>query len=129
MLAILCVGETRAEREAGKALAVVGKQVRGSLPEGAHSGNLVIAYEPVWAIGTGLTPTIQDIAEMHADIRKTLARQIGKDEAAKMRILYGGSVKPQNAREILDLADVDGALVGGASLKAADFMAIAEAVG
>jgi triosephosphate isomerase len=129
MVAILCVGETRAEREAGRALAVVGRQVRGSLPEGADAGNTVIAYEPVWAIGTGLTPTIQDIAEMHADIRKTLARRLGKDQAACMRILYGGSVKPNNAKDILGLADVDGALVGGASLKAADFMAIAEAAG
>ncbi|MCA0401022.1 MAG: triose-phosphate isomerase [Proteobacteria bacterium] len=129
MTAIVCVGETRAEREAGKALAVVSAQVRASLPEGAKASNVVIAYEPVWAIGTGLTPTIQDIAEMHADIRATLGREIGKDQAAQMRILYGGSVKPQNAKEILDLADVDGALVGGASLKAVDFMAIAEAAG
>lgn len=128
MLAIICVGETRAEREAGKALSIVARQVRGSLPEGANAANTVIAYEPVWAIGTGLTPTIKDIAQMHADIRKTLARQIGKEQAARMRILYGGSVKPNNAKEILGLADVDGALVGGASLKAVDFMAIAEAV-
>jgi triosephosphate isomerase (TIM) len=127
MVAIICVGETRAQREAGKALGVVGKQVRGSVPSGASADQVVIAYEPVWAIGTGLTPTLADIAEIHADIRKTLARLLGKEVAARMRILYGGSVKPANAKEILGLADVDGALVGGASLKAVDFMGIVEA--
>ena len=127
MVAIICVGETKAQREAGKALAVVGKQVKGSVPADMNADQVVIAYEPVWAIGTGLTPTLADIAEVHADIRKTLARLLGKDTAAKMRILYGGSVKPTNAKEILGLADVDGALVGGASLKAADFMGIVEA--
>lgn len=127
MLAIICVGETRAQREAGKALSVVQKQVKGSVPAGASADQIVIAYEPVWAIGTGLTPTIADIAEIHADIRKTLARLLGKETAAKTRILYGGSVKPSNAKEILALADVDGALVGGASLKAVDFMGIVEA--
>lgn len=129
LLAIICVGETRAQREAGKALSVVSKQVRGSLPEGANAGNIVIAYEPVWAIGTGLTPTLADIAEMHADIRKVLGRELGKDAAKAVRILYGGSVKPNNAKEILALEDVDGALVGGASLKAADFMEIVAAAG
>ena len=128
MLAIICVGETRAQREAGKALAVVGKQVRGSVPSGSTADTIVIAYEPVWAIGTGLTPTLADIAEVHADIRKTLARLLGKETAAKTRILYGGSVKPNNAKEILALEDVDGALVGGASLKASDFMGIVGAV-
>ncbi|KAF0231248.1 MAG: hypothetical protein FD175_1117 [Beijerinckiaceae bacterium] len=127
MLAIICVGETRAQREAGKALSVVQKQVKGSVPAGVSADQIVIAYEPVWAIGTGLTPTIADIAEIHADIRKTLARLLGKETAAKTRILYGGSVKPSNAKEILALADVDGALVGGASLKAVDFMGIVEA--
>jgi triosephosphate isomerase (TIM) len=127
MLAIICVGETKAQREAGKALGVVQKQVRGSVPAGARADQIVIAYEPVWAIGTGLTPTIADIAGMHADIRKTLARLLGKETAAKTRILYGGSVKPSNAKEILALEDVDGALVGGASLKASDFMGIIEA--
>lgn len=127
MVAIICVGETKAQREAGKALVVVGKQVRGSMPANASAAQVVIAYEPVWAIGTGLTPTIHDIAEVHADIRKTLARLLGKEAAGKIRILYGGSVKPSNAKEILALTDVDGALVGGASLKAADFMAIVEA--
>jgi triosephosphate isomerase len=127
MMAIVCVGETRAQREAGKALGVVGRQVRGSMPGGATPANLVIAYEPVWAIGTGLTPTLEDIAEIHADIRKTLGKLLGKEAAAKTRILYGGSVKPANAKEILALADVDGALVGGASLKATDFMGIVTA--
>jgi triosephosphate isomerase len=127
MVAIICVGETRAQREAGKALAVVGKQVRGSVPSGSTADRIVIAYEPVWAIGTGLTPTLADIAEVHADIRKGLARLLGKETAAKTRILYGGSVKPNNAKEILALEDVDGALVGGASLKASDFMAIVQA--
>lgn len=127
MVAIICVGETRAQREAGKALSVVAKQVKGSVPAGATADQIVVAYEPVWAIGTGLTPTLADIQEVHADIRKTLARLLGKETAAKTRILYGGSVKPNNAKEILGLADVDGALVGGASLKAVDFMAIVEA--
>lgn len=127
MVAIICVGETRKEREAGKALAVVRRQVRGSVPAGANADRIVIAYEPVWAIGTGLTPTLDDIAEMHADIRRTLKSVLAKGEAEKTRILYGGSVKPSNAAEILALADVDGALVGGASLKAADFLAIAGA--
>ena len=127
MIAIICVGETRAQREAGKALDVVRKQVRGSVPKGAKAHQVVVAYEPVWAIGTGLTPTLADIAEMHADLRKTLNSVLAKGEAAKTRILYGGSVKPANAKEILGLEDVDGALVGGASLKAVDFMAIVEA--
>lgn len=127
MLAIICVGETRAQREAGKALAVVGRQVRGSVPAGARADQIVIAYEPVWAIGTGLTPTLADIVEMHADIRKVLGRMLGKETAKATRILYGGSVKPENAAEILALKDVDGALVGGASLKAKDFMAIVAA--
>lgn len=127
LTAIVCVGETKAQREAGKALSVVAKQVKGSVPDGATADEVVIAYEPVWAIGTGLTPTIADIAEVHADIRKVVAKKLGKDVAAKMRILYGGSVKPDNAKEILALEDVDGALVGGASLKAADFLKIIEA--
>jgi triosephosphate isomerase len=128
MLAIICVGETRAEREAGKALGIVRRQLRGSVPAGGSAADIVIAYEPVWAIGTGLTPTNADIAEMHADIRKTLKSILAKGEAEKGRILYGGSVKPSNAAEILALEDVDGALVGGASLKAADFLGIAGAV-
>ncbi len=126
LVAIICVGETRAEREAGKTLSVVRKQVRGSLPEAAHARNTVIAYEPVWAIGTGLVPTVEDVAEVHADIRRTLKALIGR-EAEGVRVLYGGSVKPDNARALLSVANVDGALVGGASLKAADFLAIAAA--
>lgn len=125
--AIVCVGETRAEREAGKTLAVVKRQLRGSVPEGATAANLVVAYEPVWAIGTGLTPTAADVAEVHAAIRAELRKLVGKGTAPGVRILYGGSVKPGNAKELLSIADVDGALVGGASLKAADFLGIAAA--
>ena len=121
LVAIVCVGETRAEREAGRAIAVVSGQIAGSLPDAAAAANLVVAYEPVWAIGTGLTPTTADIAEMHAAIRGRIP--------AGTRILYGGSVNPKNAAEILALPEVGGALVGGASLKADDFWAIAEACG
>jgi len=120
---IVCVGETRAEREAGEALAVVSGQVRGSLPDGLA----VVAYEPIWAIGTGLTPTPQDVAEMHKMLRDLLVSLRGA-EGAKTRLLYGGSVKPANARELLGLTHVDGALVGGASLKAQEFLAIAAAL-
>ena len=124
---IVCVGETKDEREAGKALAVVKKQLRGSVPDGASAASLVIAYEPVWAIGTGLTPTAADVAEMHEAIRVELGRILGKAAAAGVRLLYGGSVKPSNAAELMNVANVDGALVGGASLKAEDFLAIARA--
>ena len=124
---IICVGETRDEREAGKALAVVTEQLRGSVPTGSKPETLVVAYEPVWAIGTGLTPTAADVAEMHAGIRAELGKLIGEAEAAGVRLLYGGSVKPENAQELMAVANVDGALVGGASLKAADFLAIARA--
>lgn len=124
LLAIVCVGETRAEREAGKTLDVVSRQLDGSLPDGATAANLVVAYEPVWAIGTGLTPTPADVAEVHAFIRKRLTGRFG-GEGAGVRILYGGSVKPSNAGELLTIADVNGALVGGASLKAEDFLGIA----
>ncbi len=124
LTAIVCVGETRAEREAGKAIAIVSTQVRGSLPASGAPETVVIAYEPVWAIGTGLTPTPANVAEVHAAIRKLLGEVYGA-VGAKLRILYGGSVKPSNAKELLGLANVDGALVGGASLKAVDFMAIA----
>ena len=126
LVAILCVGETREERESGEAEAVVAAQVRGSVPPGSTAETLVIAYEPVWAIGTGLTPTAEDVAQMHASIRNLLGEILG-EEGAKTRILYGGSVKPANAKELLGLPNVDGALVGGASLKAADFLAIAGA--
>jgi triosephosphate isomerase len=126
LTAIVCVGETRAEREAARAIEVVNGQLRGSLPAGATAENLVVAYEPVWAIGTGSTPTVADVADMHAAIRKLLGELFGA-AGGKMRILYGGSVKPSNAKELLGLANVDGALVGGASLKAADFLGIAGA--
>lgn len=126
LLAIVCVGETRAEREAGQALDIVRGQLIGSIPDGATGDTLVVAYEPVWAIGTGLTPTNDDIAEMHAAMRAALASRFG-GEAARIRLLYGGSVKPENAGEILAIEDVDGALVGGASLKAESFLAIARA--
>jgi len=127
LVPIICVGETRDEREAGKALAVVKKQLRGSIPEGATAATLVVAYEPVWAIGTGLTPTAADVAEMHEAIRADLSRLLGKAAAAGVRLLYGGSVKPSNAVELMNVAHVDGALVGGASLKAEDFLAIVRA--
>ena len=122
LIAIVCVGETGAERNAGKALDVVGRQLAGSLPEGATAANLVVAYEPVWAIGTGRTPTAADVAEVHAFIRAQLQARF-KDGAA-FRILYGGSVKPSNAVELMGVANVNGALVGGASLKAEDFLGI-----
>jgi triosephosphate isomerase (TIM) len=123
LVAIVCVGETRDQREAGRTLEIVRGQLDGSLPDGATASNMVVAYEPVWAIGTGLTPTPADVAEVHGDIRARLAARYGA-EGEGMRILYGGSVKPSNARELMTVADVDGALVGGASLKAADFLAI-----
>ena len=119
LTAILCVGETRAEREAGDALSICCGQLAGSVPDGASPDKLIIAYEPVWAIGTGLTPTIADIAEVHKALRASLPEGT--------RILYGGSVNPRNAAEIMAIEDVDGGLVGGASLKAEDLWAIAEA--
>lgn len=126
LIAIICIGETRGEREKGETLAVLSRQIAGSVPNEAKASNTVIAYEPVWAIGTGLTPTAADVEEAHAHIRKDLAAMLGA-EAGKMRILYGGSVKPSNAVELLAISNVDGALVGGASLKVADFLGIAEA--
>ena len=123
LIAILCIGETAAERETSQTLAVLDRQLARSIPDGASAAKLVIAYEPVWAIGTGLTPSADDIAAAHAHIRSRLKERFG-NPAAEIRILYGGSVKPGNAKEILALADVNGALVGGASLKAADFLAI-----
>ncbi|MEO0761348.1 MAG: triose-phosphate isomerase, partial [Pseudomonadota bacterium] len=125
LTAILCVGETEAERDAGEALAVVGRQIAGSLPEGGDAGRLAIAYEPVWAIGTGRVPGAGDIAAMHDHIRALLTARLGDGDA--VRILYGGSVKPGNAGEIFAIDNVDGGLIGGASLKAADFLAIVEA--
>ena len=127
LVAIVCVGETLAERDAGSAIAVVCGQVDASLPAAATPASVVVAYEPVWAIGTGRTPSSDDIAAMHAAIRARLAARFGAGEGARFRILYGGSVKPSNAAEILGLPNVDGALVGGASLKAADFDAILDA--
>lgn len=127
LLAVICIGETEGERDRGETLAVVGEQIKGSLPAGATSVNTVLAYEPVWAIGTGRTPTPEDVAEVHAEIRK-VAGQVMEGGSEGLRILYGGSVKPSNAKTLLGLGDVDGALVGGASLKVDDFWAIAEAV-
>ena len=124
LAAIVCCGESQAEREAGKATPIVRAQLRASLPPTGAPDTIVVAYEPIWAIGTGLTPTAADVADMHGSIRALLGDIYGP-QGAKFRILYGGSVKPSNARELLGLANVDGALVGGASLKAADFMAIA----
>ncbi len=126
LTAIVCVGETLAQREAGEAIAAVARQVLGSMPPAGAPETVVVAYEPVWAIGTGLTPTAADVAEMHKGIRNLLG-EIYAAAGAKIRILYGGSVKPANARELLGIDNVDGALVGGASLKAADFLAIAKA--
>ncbi len=124
LIPIICLGESLDQRESGRALEVVTGQLRGSLPE---KGGVVIAYEPVWAIGTGRTATPDDVAEVHAALRRTLAELRGSGEAEETGILYGGSVKPSNASELLALADVDGALVGGASLKADDFWEIARA--
>ena len=124
LMAIICVGETRAERDAGGALAIVGKQLASSIPDNSPPGRIVIAYEPVWAIGTGFTPTPQDIAEMHGFIRGRMNQHL-PGQGANLRILYGGSVNPANAAELLSVEDVDGALIGGASLSCAEFMAIA----
>ena len=124
---IVCVGETLDEREAGRTLEVVGRQIEGSLPEGIAAERLVVAYEPVWAIGTGRVPTFEQIAEVHDDLRARLRDRFG-DAAGTVRLLYGGSVKPSNAAEIFAISNVDGALVGGASLKAADFSGIVSAL-
>ena len=127
LVPVVCVGESEAERLAGEAEAVVTRQLDGSLPDGFAAAGGVVAYEPVWAIGTGRTPTESDIAAIHAAIRARLRARFG-EAGSKLRILYGGSVKPANAKPILALENVDGALVGGASLVAADFLAIAAAV-
>jgi triosephosphate isomerase len=124
LTAVVCIGETKDERTGGRTLDVVGRQLAGSLPDGATAQNLVVAYEPVWAIGTGLTPTPGDVAEVHGFIRDKLTARYGT-AGEGVRILYGGSVKPSNAGELLTIAHVNGALVGGASLKAEEFLAIA----
>jgi len=126
LVAIVCIGETEEERDGGQTIAVVRRQLDGSLPDGAGTDTLVIAYEPVWAIGSGRTPTAKDVAEVHGFIRQRLGARYGA-AGQGMRILYGGSVKPSNAAELLRVENVDGALVGGASLKADDFLAIARA--
>jgi triosephosphate isomerase len=126
LVAIVCVGETEAERKAGRAVEVVERQLNASVPDGATAENTVIAYEPVWAIGTGLTPTAADVEEIHAAMRDNLANRFG-DNGSAMRLLYGGSVKPGNAGELMAVANVNGALVGGASLKADDFIGILSA--
>jgi triosephosphate isomerase len=123
LLAIICIGETKAQRSGGKALSVCGAQLAGSMPESTNLSATAIGYEPLWAIGTGHVPTSKEIVEVHAHIRQCLAARFG-EAGGKVRILYGGSVKPSNARKILALPEVGGALVGGASLKAADFEAI-----
>ena len=127
LIPIVCLGETEGERDAGSTLDVIGRQLTGSVPDTSTAATLVIAYEPVWAIGTGRTPSLPEIAEVHAFLRARLTDRIGS-EAAGVRLLYGGSVKPSNAAEIFALRHVDGALVGGASLKAADFGAIVAAL-
>lgn len=127
LIAVVCIGETESQRDAGQTLAVIGTQIDGSIPMGANAANLVVAYEPVWAIGTGRTPTIAEIAEVHSFLRGRLRGLIG-NYAGGVRLLYGGSVKPSNASEIFAVPNVDGALVGGASLKAADFGAIVAAL-
>lgn len=127
LTAIICVGETEAERRAGTTLSVVEQQLSGSVPEGATAQNTVIAYEPVWAIGTGLTPETSDVAEVHAFMRNFLAERLG-EEGKTIRLLYGGSVKPGNASELMAVPHVNGALVGGASLKATDFLGIIRAL-
>jgi triosephosphate isomerase len=125
LVAVICIGETEAERDRGETLAVLSRQLTGSVPEGANASNTVIAYEPVWAIGTGRTPTVAEVAEAHAHIRAHIQANI--QDPDNVRLLYGGSVKPDNAVELMAVANVDGALVGGASLDAKGFLAIAGA--
>jgi triosephosphate isomerase len=126
LTAIVCIGETQDQRDQGQTLDICRGQLTISVPDGAQPGNLVVAYEPVWAIGTGLTPTLQDVQQVHQFIRDLLISRF-KEEGSRIRILYGGSVKPSNAADLMAVANVNGALVGGASLKAADFLAIAGA--
>jgi triosephosphate isomerase (TIM) len=124
LLAIVCIGETGAARDAGQTRTIVGAQLDGSLPDGADASTVVVAYEPIWAIGSGVTPTTHDVADTHGFIRKRLSSRYG-EAGQGMRILYGGSVKPENAQELMAVDNVDGALVGGASLNADEFLAIA----
>ncbi|MCU0955458.1 MAG: triose-phosphate isomerase [Hyphomicrobium sp.] len=126
LTAIVCIGETKGQRLAGQTIDVVVRQLQSSLSAGTTSANTVVAYEPVWAIGTGLTPTLDDVADVHSAIRGQLVDRFGPD-GRSVRILYGGSVKPQNAKELMSIDNVNGALVGGASLKAADFLGIVDA--
>ncbi|ATI42342.1 triose-phosphate isomerase [Pacificitalea manganoxidans] len=128
LIVVICVGETEAQRDAGDTLDVIRTQLAGSIPDGVTGAQLVVAYEPVWAIGTGRTPTLDQIAEVHDAIRAALTERLGAAQADTIRLLYGGSVKPGNAAEIFAVSNVDGALVGGASLKAADFSGIIAAL-
>lgn len=128
LVAIVCLGETETERAAGRTLSVIAGQLARSIPEGADAARLVVAYEPVWAIGSGRTPSPEEVQEVHAALRKGLATRFGADVAAGVRLLYGGSVKPGNAAGLMALPDVDGALVGGASLEPESFAAIVEAI-
>lgn len=128
LTAIVCIGESLAQREAGDALAVITTQLEGSVPQGSTGETLVVAYEPIWAIGTGKIPTMDQIAEVHAALRGELVARFGPDVGNAIRLLYGGSVKPGNAADIFAVPDVDGALVGGASLTSADFSPIITAL-
>lgn len=128
LTAILCIGESEAERAGADTLDIIAAQLQASLPDGATAANTVVAYEPIWAIGTGKVPTLAQIIETHDMLRRELATRLGADEGAQVRVLYGGSVKPANAAEIFQAENVDGALVGGASLKAADFQPIIDAL-
>ncbi|WP_170324777.1 triose-phosphate isomerase [Ruegeria arenilitoris] len=126
--AIICVGESLEQREAANTLEIIGGQMSGSIPDQSTGENLIVAYEPIWAIGTGKVPTLNEIGEVHDFIRARLERRFGEGVGRSVRLLYGGSVKPSNAAEIFGVSNVDGALVGGASLKAADFSGIVEAL-
>lgn len=127
MTAVICIGETEIEREQGQTMAVMSTQLDGSVPKGSTAENTVIAYEPVWAIGTGKTATPEDAGDVHDHIRTYLATKLNHDVAGGMRILYGGSMKPGNAAELMAQSDIDGGLIGGAALKAEDFIGIATA--
>lgn len=126
--AIICIGESEAERDAGTTLDVIGAQLDASVPDEARGNTTVIAYEPIWAIGTGKVPTLEQIAEVHDFIRSRMTERFGEATANTMRLLYGGSVKPSNAADIFAVSNVDGALVGGASLKSEDFAPIVQAL-